>query len=262
VNPVSPYALGIPGAPDAFPNFTAHTLRKLLPHDGRARTGREANFVAVYRDQLQHLANGATSVCGVVERPSPTAPGPIVRLLTERLRADGSIDNATGARFEEIFRKYRLTDSVILECVLEEGEFIAPVAMDKQGPDHKIPTAWAVEIKSYTKPLVTYAKPSADTMPIRVESFATRSVPHAELMSLVVHMSRLLPRYAFPVGLDIVDKHAKVPEWMSRQMNVMLQAQLMRRAMETENPNVIRMVRRILASNTRDWLFRPDFRKV
>jgi hypothetical protein len=146
--------------------------------------------------------------------------------------------------------------------VLEEGEYLVPVEMDKQGPDHKIPAAWAVEIKSYAKPLVTYAKPSADTMPIRVESFATGSVPHAELMTLVVHMSRLLPRYAFPVGLDIVDKHAKVPEWMSRQMNVMLQAQLMRRAMETENPNVIRMVRRILASNTRDWLFRPDFRKA
>jgi hypothetical protein len=74
-------------------------------------------------------------------------------------------------------------------------------------------------------------------------------------------MSRLLPHYSFPVGLDIVDKHAKVPEWMSKQVNVMLQAQLMRKAMETGNPNTIRMARRILSANTRDWLFRPDFKK-
>jgi hypothetical protein len=35
----------------------------------------------------------------------------------------------------------------------------------------------------------------------------------------------------------------------------------MRKAMDTGNPAAIRMVRRILSANTRDWLFRPDFRK-
>jgi hypothetical protein len=80
-------------------------------------------------------------------------------------------------------------------------------------------------------------------------------------MDLIVHMSRLLPRYSFPVGLDIVDKHAKVPEWMSRQLGVMLSAQLMRKAMDTGNPSAIRLVRRVLSTNPRDWLFRPDFRR-
>jgi len=44
-------------------------------------------------------------------------------------------------------------------------------------------------------------------------------------------------------------------------MNAMLSAQLMRKAMEIGNPAGIRLVRRILSANTRDWLFRPDFRK-
>jgi hypothetical protein len=133
--------------------------------------------------------------------------------------------------------------------------------MDKQGPDHKIPLAWAPEIKSYPKPLTTYVKTSSESMPIRVESFPSGSFPHPELIKLIVHMSRLLPRYSFPVGLDIVDKHAKVPEWMSKQVDVMLSAQLVRKAMDAGNPAAIRMVKRMLSTNTRDWLFRPDFRK-
>jgi len=72
---------------------------------------------------------------------------------------------------------------------------------------------------------------------------------HPELVQLIVHTSRLLPRYSFPVGLDIVDRHAKVPEWMSRQLNVILQAQLMRRAMDTGNASVIRMARRPFGSS-------------
>ena len=72
--------------------------------------------------------------------------------------------------------------------------------------------------------------------------------------------SQLLPRYGFPVGLDIVDKHAKVPEWMSKQMNTMLTVQLMRKALESGNPVAIRLAKRIVSANTRDWLFRPDFR--
>jgi hypothetical protein len=158
-------------------------------------------------------------------------------------------------------RGYRLTDSLIFECILDEGEYVDPVEMDKQGPDHKIPVAWAPEIKSYPKPLTTYVKTSAESMPIRVEFFPSDSLSHPELVKLIVHMSRLLPRYSFPVGLDIVDKHAKVPEWMSKQMNVMLSAQLMRKAMDSGNAVAIRMVKRMLSTNTRDWLFRPGFRK-
>lgn len=35
-------------------------------------------------------------------------------------------------------------------------------------------------------------------------------------LDLILHTSRLLPSYGFPVGLDIVDKFAKVPARMSR----------------------------------------------
>lgn len=261
VNPVSPYALGKPGESGCFPNFTDETLRKFLPSDTSHRTGREANFVSVYLKQLNNLQTGKAAICGVVERPSSAAPGPFVRKLLERLYSDSRIDANTYHQFVEKMGAYRITDSVIFECVLEEAEFVAPLEMDKQEPHHKIPDPWRPEILSYPKPLLTYVKANAETMPLRVESFPSECCGTDQLMKLIVHMSRLLPRYSFPVGLDIVDKHAKVPEWMSRQMNAMLSAQLMRKAMEAGNPAGIRLVRRILSANTRDWLFRPDFRK-
>jgi len=261
VNPLSPYALGVPGQPGAFPNFTAETIRKLLPGEDCQRTGKDANLVAVYLDQLRFLSSWPGTACGVVERPSSASPGPLISRLVERLHAERRIDAQTRKEFLDKMEGYRITDSTIFECVLDEGEYVEATEMDKQGPDHKIPVAWFSEIKSFPKPLTTYVKPSVETMPVRVESFPTAALPYPKLMSLTVHMSRLLPRYAFPVGLDIVDKHAKVPEWMSRQMNAMLSAQLMRKAMDTGNPAAIRMVRRILSANTRDWLFRPDFRK-
>jgi hypothetical protein len=90
VNPVSPYALGIPGEPSAFPNFTPETIRKLLPHNKSLRSGREANFVSVYLDQLKRLESGEAMVCGVVERPSLTVPGPLICRVIEQMHSDAS----------------------------------------------------------------------------------------------------------------------------------------------------------------------------
>jgi hypothetical protein len=255
VIPVSPYAL------EDFPSYTAATVEKLLPGSRQFREGRDAQFVSVYREQLRMLEQSTATICGVVERPTSATPGILTSALLSRLNADGYLDGTSMRTMLQKLREYRITDPVLLECVLDEAEYLAPLELDKQGPDNKIPFAWATEIKGFPKPQTTYVKPHAETMPIRVEAFRTGAFNFDELLQLVVHMSRLLPRYSFPVGLDIVDKHAKVPEWMSRQMNVMLTAQLMRRAMDSGNPAVIRMARRIISANTRDWLFRPDFRR-
>jgi hypothetical protein len=255
VNPVSPYAL------EDFPAFSRATLAKLLPRQKGRLAPDDAHFVSVYLEQLRRLEHSSASVCGVVERPSSGAPGILTTALLEELRQAGFYDSSTLQELRKHLQSYRITDPILMECVLEEAEYLEPLPLDKQGPDNKIPLTWMEVIKSYPRPWVTYVKSHAETMPVRVEAFQGGPFSFLELMVLIVHMSRLLPRYSFPVGLDIVDKHAKVPEWMSRQVNVMLTAQLMRRAMDTKNPAVIRMARRIVSANKRDWLFRPDFRR-
>ena len=41
-------------------------------------------------------------------------------------------------------------------------------------------------------------------------------------MRRVYLYSRLLPNYGFPVGLDIADKFAHVPNWMTRAYEKMI----------------------------------------
>jgi hypothetical protein len=260
VNPVSPYALGRPGETDAFPNFTPETLAKLLPGDRANRTGRDANFIAVYRAQLERMRASGKTVCGVVERAASRAPGILSKALLTLLEHSSFIDAASQRQMQDKLRDYSIGDTVLFECVLEEGEFVSPIEVDKQEKS-KIPEAWEIEIEGYPKPLITFLKAHGEAMPLRIEAFPNGKLEVDDVVQLVLHMSRLLPRYSFPVGLDIVDKYAKVTEWMSRQMNTMLSAQLMSKALESGNPATIRLVKRVLCSNVRDWLFRPDFQR-
>jgi hypothetical protein len=68
-----------------------------------------------------------------------------------------------------------------------------------------------------------------------------------------------MPNYAFPAGLDIVDKFAKVPDWMSRPISSSMSVQLLKRAIDTGNPKIIEAAKRILCGTKREWLFRPNF---
>ena len=267
VNPVSPYALGQPGDSDAFPNFTSETLDTLLAGNGSGRKDKDANFVKVYLDQLKYLEKGGITVCGVVERPSSGVPGPLISRLIKSMHEDGIIPADSYAKIYNALRLYQITDSLIFECILDEGEYIVPVQMDKQGADSphlKIPFHWYGEIVDYPRPWTTYVKANSGTMPVRLEFFKTGMFGNDDdsLLNLVVHMSRLLPKYSFPVGLDIVDKHAKIPNWMSRQVSSMLSAKMMKKAMDTGDPQIVKLVRRVLSSNSRDWLFRPEYKET
>jgi hypothetical protein len=75
--------------------------------------------------------------------------------------------------------------------------------------------------------------------------------------SLVMHCSLLLPRYAFPVGLDIVDKYAKIPNWMSRPINTNTAVQALKQAMDRGDTKLFDALRRMLCGSQREWLLRP-----
>lgn len=91
--------------------------------------------------------------------------------------------------------------------------------------------------------------------PLRVETL--EETPTRELLSLVLHTSRLLPRYGFPVGLDVADRYAKVPDWMGRQIATGHKVNLLRKAFATDNEKVRDFSIRMLSASGRDWLYRP-----
>ena len=73
---------------------------------------------------------------------------------------------------------YGLNDASLFDVVLEAGEYIVPLLVDRQGPENKWPDRWKQWIRDYPKALTTYLKPSEAVVPFRVEAF--ESVPNIQ----------------------------------------------------------------------------------
>jgi hypothetical protein len=76
-------------------------------------------------------------------------------------------------------------------------------------------------------------------------------------MTLILATARLLPGYGFPVALDIVDKFAKVPSWLSKEIGASHKAVLLRKAFESDDRKLQEYAIKMLSVSTRDWFFRP-----
>jgi hypothetical protein len=111
---------------------------------------------------------------------------------------------------------------------------------------------WKPVAEQYSNPYATILKTTDVSFPSRIEMNPAGREQEAVLMRLLYHTARLLPRYAFPVGLDIVDKYAKVPDWLSRNISARLAASVLNRAMAEGNARLIAQVRQLLAHTPRD----------
>lgn len=269
VNPVSRYTdVTRDGRPlHRFPNFAAASMRDLLPTED-ARTGREANFVSVYLRQLQLLQESDTVVCGVVERESHTTS--VIQAIIASL-VDAEIQpllpmpaaswkhwflSSIDPRDDEHAEGPRITDGLLFRCVLEPGEALLPVPINRNDT-RRAPQAWADKIIQYPQPAVSYLEPTEWNAPVRMELFAKDVPRFAETAALVLHCALLLPRYAFPVGLDIVDKFAKIPNWMSRPINTHTAVLALKGALDRGDTRLFDALRRMLCGSEREWLLRP-----
>ncbi len=251
VNPVSAYA------DKNFPAFSARGLEILLPPAERNRTGRDAEFVCVYLHLLNALKGSGANVASVVERASASTL--VCRTLLDQLKGSPvSPGSADLEKAKDRIRDYRIPDSLLFHAILNEGEYLSPVKVDRNVPA-KRPQYSAHVISQYSLPRVTYVGVGQFAQPIRVEFFDTPPAGFEMCVRLVVHACRLMPNYAFPAGLDIVDKFAKVPNWMSRPIHSTMAVQLMKRAIDTGNPKIIEAAKQMLCGTKRDWLFRPNF---
>lgn len=263
VNPVSRYTDLMDGGQvvATFPDFSAKAQEVLLPEGERSRQGRDANFVRVYLRQLELLRDSAAIVCGVVERESQATS--VYRRLIDRAITHPDVPaqlskapDEWAAWFGRTAEMFRVTDALLFRCVLQPGEYLEPVDIDRNEL-RRAPQAWLADIQRYPKPWVSYLLPTEWGQPLRVEIFERDLERFTALARLVMHCAWLLPNYAFPVGLDIVDKYAKVPNWMSRPVNTNTAVQALRRALDTGDTATFDAMRRMLCGSTRDWLFRP-----
>jgi hypothetical protein len=249
VNPAAPYGL------EDFPSYSLPACRRFLDDPGWNGDDEQRQFVALYAELLKRIAEAGKTAIGVVERSVGKEPV-VTRTALYALQDAGTLREKETRDLLQVIKTYGLNDATLLDVVLSEGEYLKPIPVMRQGPENKWPDAWKTWIRSYPNALTTYLKPSELTVPFRVEAFEREPAMEGAL-ELVLHTSRLLPSYGFPVGLDIVDKFAKVPEWMSKGIRGQHQVVLLKKALESGDPRALTFAKRVLTAQGRDWFFRP-----
>jgi len=167
------------------------------------------------------------------------------------------------------------TDSLLLGMLLRPGQatesWLMPKYVSLQTGSIQLPsegfrsaTNWAPlrppSPFGFPNVLGCYLQVSETTDPIRIEVFEAlgqsqlaRAAQHAYLYA------RLLPGYGFPVGLDVVDKFARVPTWLTDAYGKLIRHQLGVSLQQGDISDA--EMRRILIQSIyithRDWLFRP-----
>jgi len=274
VNPVSRYSdiMRDRRILHPFPNFSDSALETLLGMDEKLNSERDKNFISVHFRQLSKLITSDVVICGVVERESSTTS--ICRATLNSLDDDEIRDilpwspehwkywfrTAVDPSGDEDFEGQRITDPLLFRCVLEPGEYLKPVCIDRNEL-RRAPEAWQDTIRQYPKPHVSYLLPTEWNSPVRLEIFEKDIPRFQDIAELVYHCSLLLPKYAFPVGLDIVDKYAKIPDWMSRPVNTNTAVQALRRALDNNDTGLFNSLRRMLCGSSREWLLRPGINR-
>lgn len=270
VNPVSRYTdiMRDGRVRHRFPDFSTSALKALLPVSEPERRGRHRNFISVHLRQLELMQQSRAIVCGVVEREATTSS--VCKALLNSLDDDAirpflHMPPADWKRWfrsvldpsdDENFEGQRITDSLLFRCVLEPGEALRPVAVDRNEL-RRAPQAWQDIVVDYPQPAVTYLQQTEWGAPIRIEMFE-KDLPHFnETVELIYHCALLLPNYAFPVGLDIVDKFARIPDWMSRPVNTRTAVLALKQALDSGDSHLFDSIRYMLCGSSREWFLRP-----
>lgn len=223
-------------------------------------------------------------ITGVVERGSLrdfTANVLLARIFRS-LRANGNSNyfNSIFGRSDlttpgALLDRLGYTDTLLLAMILHPGEMSEPWLVGKYGGLHRSQVSLPGEAAESTvnfEPLKlgpfgfppvlgTYLQPTANREPIRVEVFADLDGSQMlEAARRAYLYSRLLPGYGFPIGLDIADKYARVPAWMTDAYSKLIRLQLGISLQEgkVDDATMREILVQAIYMTHRDWLFRPQ----
>jgi len=166
------------------------------------------------------------------------------------------------------------TDTLLLAMLLEPGQYSEPWEVSKYDglrlvdvslPDE--PGKSRVDFAplrpgpvGFPRVRGCYVHVSETTEPVRLEVLAHLGDDQIDEAARRAYLyARLLPRYGFPVGLDVADKHAHVPDWLTRAYSKLIRHHLgvsLQRG-EISDAEMRRILVQAIYVTHRDWLFRP-----
>ena len=211
-------------------------------------------FMSIYGYTARKVFYHDTPVFGITER---TTGKWMINAVLDALVSDDVVTSAYKNDVMNILKKYSISDDFLFGCILREGEYLSPQQVQKNIV-RRARERWQSVVSQYPPTATTIIKTSEENFPFRVEANrAGESQDFNFFMRLIYHTARLLPRYAFPVGLDIADKYAKIPMWLSRGVSAKASALVLQKALRTGDKNTIMQVRQYLAHAPRDFFYRP-----
>jgi len=210
-------------------------------------------FMAVYGFVARRLYEHSVPIVGVVER---SAGRWLAEAVLDAAIEGRLIKDSYKRKVLDLLRKYNISDDFLFGCVLNDGEYLTPSTIAKNNP-RRARERWHDVVGQYPHPKATVLKTAGTSFPFRIELNAAAAVDYRKVVGLIYHTARLLPRYAFPVGLDIVDRYAKVPDWLSKGVSARLGAAVLERAVDQGDPRLVAQLRQFLAHTPRDFFYRP-----
>ena len=115
-------------------------------------------------------------------------------------------------------------------------------------------------MNSFPKTFVGYLKTNSHQAPIRIETLNKPKNIYKDF-EYILAMSKLLPNYGFPAGLDVVDKSAKIPSWLGRAAKGYYSKYYLDLAIGTKNNKNVNSALKMLQGG-RVWKNRPKAGKI
>lgn len=268
---------------DIYPNMT-----ESFPELVKQRLFEPLAWIAYLYRRLIQVAQQRKPVpiiAGAVERGrlSEFSERVLLRRIFRRLHEKEQLDylnkiyNRSDLNTPKAFlSRLGYTDALLLALLLQPGQFSEPWIIGNKyenfskgyvvlpGESRQTNVDWQLlkSSKEFGFPAVKgcYIQVSENNEPIRVEVFDALGKDQINEAARRIHLySRLLPEYSFPVGLDIVDKYAKVPNWMTDAYSKLIRHHLgvSLQSGEISDAEMRRILVQAIYMTHRDWLFRP-----
>jgi len=229
----------------------------------------------------EEAKKSGTLVAGVVERSRSTElsqsmifekfddlysqnPGWFQDVIGKPYR--GRINTSKAKYLKEFLDNLGYTDTLLFGSVLDQGsysDFRESRANRKQSENREIGLdTGLIRPLEHLSDLIprsrfTYIRTSTFNAPFKVEIPDWLSgADEKKVIEAIFAFSQFLPKYAFPVNLDVVDKVAKVSNWITNALMMTIRREIYESILKERRPLTMdEMI--LLGGKARDWNLRP-----
>ena len=244
-----------PFVQEGFPPFTNLAVQKIIPTYKKNLNVDDRHFINVYLECIKLIKNASYPIYGVLETAISSSYS---RNLLYAFKNKGIISQKDYDETINIIKEYRITDNNIFEIILEKNQALKPLEIQKQFYGSKIiqKSRWDEKIIEYPNVFVGFIKVNDFQSPIRIETY---NYPKNLIndFSYILAISKLLPSYSYPVGLHIVDKLVKIPQWWNKANKKQWQSHALNDFIKSNQKNPNSLILKYITNKNRTWSNRP-----